>query len=140
MFDRDALDILNADLILETFQSMEELYERFNVPITPDTAARMLAEEVRELLQAADQRELLDRLTDEANTGSAYERLFDAEQAKRADLVMEAADVFFTLMGVLRAAGITSAPFKQAVDRVNRKNNAKTLDTHHVVNGKITRK
>lgn len=139
MSNRD-MELLDADLIQDTYRSMEALYERFDVSISPDTTARMLAEEVRELLQAADIRATYDRLTNEANTDVDYEWLFDKEQAKRTDVALEAADVFFTLMGVLRAAGIGTVPFKVALDKINQRNDAKTLDTHFVVAGKITRK
>lgn len=52
----------------------------------------------------------------------------------------EALDVVVTVMGLLQAHGVTWEYVEWTANEVAKKNDAKTLDTHELVNGKITRK
>lgn len=62
-------------------------------------------------------------------------------EASNEETVLEAADVLYTVIGVLRSRGISFDEFLQACQQVISKNDAKTLETHYVNEaGKIAKK
>lgn len=123
-----------SNALLDLFRSVSDLYARFGLTPTPDTTARMFAEEARELQDAVSK---LSLIRDWQSTFG--EPLVD-EGDFAGDMLGEFGDVLFTAVGVMLAFGLTPAALAETVQFVIAKNDAKTLDTHAVVNGKITRK
>lgn len=112
----DALDHL--------WQSTSDLYERFGLSPSstpPKSRRKFFMEEVGELIEA-----------------SALEE--DLPGHRQNGLCEEAADVIVTTLGLLQAHGVALHELEAAIQAVVDKNDAKTLDTHALVDGKITRK
>lgn len=91
-------------------------YERFDLPRDRDGAVRNFHEEATELIEAA------------------------RENVDKGHIAEEAADVFVTAVGVCWAHGIDPETLIDQVYAVIAKNDAKTHDTHHLIDGKITRR
>lgn len=96
--------------------STQAFYDRFGVNPVAEDAIHVFEEEVRELIDAVRQRD------DTAHMGE------------------EAADVIVTVLGVCFAAGLNIEDVIRQIEAVIRKNDAKTFETHAVIDGKIRRK
>lgn len=136
-------------MLHDVFDSGDNLERRFGASPSIDEALRIFNEEVFELINAVVRQ---DEYTycggDTGDTVMEYEYISDVHE--------EAADVLYTLLGVLRAVekyyakwhganpelndGVTVAKFTGALHRILDKNNAKTHETHELVGGKIRRK
>lgn len=110
-FKRDARDPL-GDLARSTLA----FYERFDVQPDVAGAIRNFREEADELVEAASTGEDIDHIAEEA------------------------ADVFVTAIGVCWSRGVDVEKLIEQVYAVIDKNDAKTHETHVLVNGKITRR
>lgn len=113
------------DTLQALFDSTAALYKRFDLDaesIPPAKRRRIFMEEALELMEAST--------SDELSFGSNDEDV----------LADEAADVMVTVCGLLLAHMIDREYLSAAIERVIAKNDAKTLDTHALINGKITRK
>lgn len=107
----------------QIFESNKGLHDRFGLPHPiPASARRRFLEEVGELLEAS--------ALNEADPVGISER----------HIVDEAADVIYTITGLLRAHGLTADDLTEAMRKICASNDAKTTDTHWLVKGKITRK
>ena len=109
----------------QLWASTAALYERFGldaITTPPAKRRRIFMEEATELVEA-----------------SVIEVEYQFEEYSHG-VSREAADVVVTVIGLLQAHGISLEQFTEAVSSVVEKNDAKTLDTHELVNGKITRK
>jgi NTP pyrophosphatase (non-canonical NTP hydrolase) len=107
---------VNNDSLRELARSTAEFYARFGVTPVLDESVPIFEEEVRELIEAARQG------TDKAH------------------IAEEAGDVFVTAIGICLATGVDVEQLVAQVYAVAAKNDAKTHDTHHYVDGKIRRK
>lgn len=96
--------------------STQALYERFGVTPSVAEAVPVFEEEVRELIEAVRQAESAQRIGEEA------------------------ADVMVTVLGICFAAGLNVENVAQQIQTVIAKNDAKTHDTHAVIDGKIRRR
>lgn len=104
------------------FHSRIELYNRFGLSgFDAKTARKMFGEEAMELVEASAQE-------------SAIPEWY------RDEMLEEAADVLYTAIGLVQAHGFTLADLEAAVEAKCAKNDAKTQETHALVNGKITGK
>jgi phosphoribosyl-ATP pyrophosphohydrolase len=133
------------------WRSTEQFFDRFDVIPDVDAQQRVLAEEVREFQQAVDRFQLTCELNEETHrlvhfshdkgVKQGQVELFNERlRAERTAMIEEAADVMVTVISTLMASGVTLRDLVQAMDAVIKKNDAKTANTHHLVNGKITRK
>jgi NTP pyrophosphatase (non-canonical NTP hydrolase) len=108
-------------------RSTAELYARFglNANTTPASVRRRIfMEEVLELVEASvacDEWSVVDHPAPVGIT------------------LQEGADVIVTVIGLLQAHNIEYDALEAAIERVIAKNDAKTHETHELVNGKITR-
>lgn len=118
--------------LLNLWMSTQEFKERFGVSdIAALRTQRHFMEEVTEFLQMSTELEVRKAMKDE------FSESYAATQSLMAE---EAADVFVTVMNTCMANGITFLMLKNAVEAVAAKNNAKTMRTHFIINGKITRR
>lgn len=107
------------------WDSTMALYDRFSLTrytTPPPQRRKVLMEEVGELIEASA---LLER-----DSSSVRIRLFTEELA----------DVLVTALGLAQAHGVEMEDIERACEAVAEKNDAKTTNTHHLINGKITRK
>lgn len=117
-----------TDLSLSAlWQSTRALHERFGVPCTVDVSERLVAEESYELLRASFE-------ADYISIGG-----IDADR-ERMKLTREAVDLIVVTLALLEAHGVSEDDLAQAMAAVIAKNDAKTHETHALVNGKITRR
>ena len=111
------------DLLRETWESTEDLYQRHGLDADttpPAKRRRFLNEEILELMEASTRNE--DYPLDLNN------------------LLEEAADVMVTLCGLLQAHGLELDFFESACRRKLQNNNEKTAaNGYSVFNGKISR-
>lgn len=115
----------NEDILKALWNSTRELHERFypdqDVPF--EARHRVYMEETGEYLLAAT---------------SYHQSDFNVDGL---DVVKECADVIVTAMGLLMGLDIPYGDLKFAIELTVQKNDAKTLETHHVrPNGKIARR
>jgi NTP pyrophosphatase (non-canonical NTP hydrolase) len=106
----------NKDSLRELTRSTAEFYARFGVTPVLQDAVPIFEEEVRELIEAA-------------RTGTDKDHIAE-----------EAGDVFVTAIGICLASGIEVDQLLAQVYAVVAKNDAKTHETHHYVEGKIRRR
>jgi NTP pyrophosphatase (non-canonical NTP hydrolase) len=90
-----------------TRESANGLLKRFNAPLQADAQARKLSEEVNEVIKAYEQG--------------------DFSQAK-----LEFGDVLVCVFNLLYALRMSDDELTAVLDEVNRKNDAKTLETHYL--------
>ena len=105
-----------ADSLRELARSTAEFYARFGVAPVLHEAVPIFEEEVRELIEAA-----------QIGTDKSH-------------IAEEAGDVFVTAIGICLATGVDVEQLVAQVYAVAAKNDAKTHETHHYVDGKIRRK
>lgn len=120
---------MNALKLLDA--STAALYERFDLDADstpPEKRRKFLMEEVGELVVASALLEVPICFGGEAPPVEDW------------DVANEAADVIVTVLGLCQSHGITLAEIEAACERVAAKNDAKTPETHALVNGKISRK
>lgn len=113
----------NEDILKALWKSTEELHRRFygDKVITLDARHRVFMEEVGEFLLEVAKCHILD---------NSY-----------GDCAKECADVIVTAMGLLMGLDIPYGDLKFAIELTMQKNDAKTLETHHVrPDGKIARR
>jgi len=108
--------ITHPDFLTRLYLSTDDLYARFGLRPTREATLAKLAEEARELTDAV-----------------VYDAPYEA-------IAEEAVDVLVCVLGVCIAAGITLHDVTRAVERVIEKNNAKTWDTHTVLDKLIVRR
>jgi NTP pyrophosphatase (non-canonical NTP hydrolase) len=108
--------LLTEDIVRRLAVSTQAFYNRFDVTPAAEDAIRVFQEEVRELIEAVRQRDAITHIGEEA------------------------ADVIVTVLGVCFAAGLNIDDLIQQIEVVMRKNDAKTTNTHAVIEGKIRRK
>lgn len=131
------------DSVSRLFQSTIALYERFNLPLIP------AFEDLETMLSA--RRKFLREETGEMCDASAILETWNIHVGQfvpdspslgnlRHEIALEAADVLVTTIGLLLAHGITQDEFDAACAAVALKNDQKTLETHSVVDRKITRR
>lgn len=106
----------NGDPLRDLIRSTLEFYARFEVPRDVPAALRNFREEAGELAEAAAAGQDADHIAEEAG------------------------DVFVTAIGVCWAAGVSMERLVEQVYAVIAKNDAKTHDTHVVLDGKIRRR
>lgn len=108
---------MTNETLTDMWKSNEEFHQRFlGRPAKLTEALNAHWEEVKEFQVAATQTNLMD-------------------------MALEAADELYTIIGVLRACGVTEEMFLFACQSVINKNNAKTHETHYINDkGKIQRK
>ncbi len=107
---------MSDDPLRQLAASTQAFYDRFGVIPMPEDAIPVFEEEVRELIEAVRQGDTATHIGEEA------------------------ADVIVTVLGVCFAAGLTIDDLITQIDAVIRKNDAKTSETHAVIDGKIRRK
>lgn len=106
----------HTDSLRDLAHSTYNFYQRFNVTPTPADAVMNFEEEVRELIEAA-------------------------QQGKDADhIAEEAADVMVTAIGLCQSVGVDIEQIIARVYFVIAKNDSKTHETHVHVDGKIRRR
>ena len=106
-----------TDTLKELIRSTVDLYDRFGQKFNIAAQLPIFEEEVRELIEAANDG------TDTSHTAE------------------EAGDVFVTAIGLALAAGATPEQLIAQTQAVIAKNDAKTHETHHVnEHGKIARR
>lgn len=105
--------------ITDLIRSTLELHERFDVDFDVEVAERLCAEEFRELIRASV--------------------LNDAEGFSGREVAEEFVDLIVVGVGLLQAHGALEL-LQAAISRTIDKNDAKTDDTHILLNGKITRR
>jgi hypothetical protein len=123
-------------MIKKLWHSTLNLHKRFNV-YPPNTGAvrRVVAEEIREVLDAAKEIDAIQKLpTDERKVDDLIE--------PRERLADEIADAFVTLCALAIAYSLPRRALRHAAERVKAKNDAKIPGVTHDVNrsGKIARK
>ena len=106
--------------LIQLWNSTQDLYERFDLDSPNEDRRRKLIEEVLELITVS---------VLEDNGHGGYR-----------DIINEAADVIVTVLGLLQGHDIEYDDLLTAMGRIAEKNNAKTTETHHIVNGLITRR
>lgn len=113
----------HADTFARLYASSTGLIRRFFGDARPTLKASLtkLNEECDELKQALWELE-------------------SGETTQTDHLAGEAADVLVTLLNTLYAVGVEYSQLEAALNRTIEKNDAKTHDTHEVVNGLIARK
>lgn len=105
-----------TDLLKSLWTSTHQLHRRFGVELTPRARIDKSNEEAIEFVEAARPSTEPDAVAEEL------------------------ADVIVTGIGVLMSLGIGPGKLEKAIEAVIKKNNAKTDQTHRVVNGKIVRR
>ena len=105
-----------GDALRDLAQSTSDFYARFAVQPQLDNCLQNFQEEVRELIEAAQQGSDLDHIAEES------------------------ADVFVTAIGVCFASGLDVDRLIEQVYAVIAKNDAKTHETHVFHEGKIRRR
>lgn len=105
-----------GDSLRDLAQSTREFYERFGVKPQLNDCIQNFEEEVRELIEAAQ------------------------NGTDKAHIAEEAADVIVTAIGICFATGIEVDRLVEQVYAVIAKNDAKTHQTHAYSNGKIRRR
>lgn len=120
-----------TDLLTDLRRSASELYAAHDLTLDIPTARRMFNEEQGELQEAATHYDDLAAFA----TYSFYE---DKEHKFRAAIAEEAADVLYTLMGLMAACGITPEELDAAARaKIERNDQKRTENGYAVVNGKI---
>jgi NTP pyrophosphatase (non-canonical NTP hydrolase) len=104
------------DPLRDLARSTYDFFRRFEVTPQPQAAAQNFLEETNELLEAA------------------------ASGTNRIHLAEEAADVMVTIIGMCASAGVGIDELVEQIYLVIKKNDAKTLETHVHLDGKIRRK
>ena len=105
-----------TDPLRDLARSTYEFYNRFDVIPQLQSASQNLLEEVNELLDAS------------------------AGEQDRAHIAEEAADVIVTTIGVCASVGVGINELVEQIYQVIEKNDAKTIETHVYLDGKIRRK
>lgn len=106
-----------SDTLAELIRSTVDLYERFGQQFKLDVQLPIFQEEVRELIEAAQEQSSTDHIAEEAG------------------------DVFVTAIGLALAAGANPEQLIRQSQAVIAKNDAKTHQSHYVnAQGKIARK
>lgn len=105
-----------SDLLKSLWTSTHQLHRRFGVELTPRSRIDKFNEESIEFTEAARPSTEPDAVAEEL------------------------ADVIVTGIGVLMSLNIGVGKLEKAISAVIAKNNAKTNETHRVVNGKIVRR
>jgi NTP pyrophosphatase (non-canonical NTP hydrolase) len=103
------------DPLRDLMHSTTAFYDRFGWRPVREDAVKIFEEEVREVIEAAH----------------------SGDQQHTAE---EAADVMVTVFGLCQSVGVTPEMLVEQVYAVIAKNDAKTHDTHHNVDGKIRRR
>lgn len=115
------------------WQSTHNFLTRFDAHRTsPMDRQRHFMEEVTEFLQAST--------TLWATQKAEGESHFHGYCEMKDNVLEEAADVIVTTQNVCMSHGISPEELETAMMKVAAKNDAKTTETHHKVNGKITRR
>jgi NTP pyrophosphatase (non-canonical NTP hydrolase) len=113
------------DALARLWQSTLDLYERFGLDepgaVEIQARERFLNEEFLELIRE-----------------SVISDVLEIIETKH--LLEEAADVLVTLVGLLQAHQIDLPSLEAACEFVAQKNDAKTLDTHEYIAGKIRKR
>lgn len=118
----------------DLWNSTANFKARFGVStVSPLLCQRHFMEEVTEFLQASCLLETLPYDPEHSALVAHYNEQQD-------QVVLEAADIFVTVMNVCQAHGLTLEELSEAILTVATKNDAKTHETHEFVGGKIRRK
>lgn len=112
-------------------RSTRDLHWRFGVNFDVEVCERLVTEESYELIKASVEANFLGFNVD--GKPFRFESDIDA-------LVEEAVDLFVVTLALLQAHGVSDDDLAQAIADVIQKNDAKTSETHTLVNGKISRR
>lgn len=145
----------NHDPLAMLWNSTKGLYRRFGLTPLPNTTSRVFAEEARELVEAQTEYNLLSKLSEQLLPDNDpdyvdcdeyaevlnryYDKIVPALGAARTNVVLEAADVIVTVLGILQQVGISYDELHKAMEQTQLKNDAKSERTHEVINGKISK-
>lgn len=102
------------------WNSTADLYQRFDLDAPMPDRVRKFKEEVQEFLDEV--------------------RAFDYGNGSGIALEEEAVDVIVTIIGILQKRGVRPEWLWEEFEKVAQKNDAKTLDTHVIHDGLITRR
>lgn len=105
-----------TDPLRDLARSTYAFYSRFNVTPQPQSGSQNFLEEVNELLEAV------------------------VSEQDREHIAEEAADVIVTTIGICASVGVGIEELVKQIYKVIDKNDAKTLETHINLDGKIRRR
>lgn len=136
-----------TNALYDLYQSTVALHERFNTNQTVQQSLNRFTEEYNEVLDAVTKNDLEN--TKEEFIDCLVTAIGVFVSIGKSDSNINNFKAFFILLKgfqelylVIRKAGVTSEMLEEPINKVIRKNNAKTLETHELnaTTGKITRK